>query len=314
MKIANFLDCSFNLEKGTFCPYKKPNNTLLYIRSDSNHPPNITKQLPKMIEKRLSELSCNEQEFIKSKDPYEKALNDSGYKHKFEYLTSNPRRRTRSRTITWFNPPFNAAVTTNIGKQFLSLINKHFPSNNKYSKIFNRNTVKLSYSCTPNIKSIITSHNKRVTNGQDTATTRPCNCKKYICPLNGECRNSAVIYKATIETQNAEKQKEYIGMSETEFKLRFYNHESSFKNFHHRSKTTLSQYVWRMKEEGEPYQIKWNLLSKARPYICGTRKCDLCISEKFEIIKSSTNRTLNKRTEIANKCKHRAKFKLKNFK
>ena len=103
-------------------------------------------------------------------------------------------------------------------------------------------------------------------------------------------------------------------MAETEFKLRFYNHESSFKNYQHRSKTTLSQYVWKMKEEGEPFEIKWNLLSKSRPYVCGSRKCDLCISEKFEILKNQTNKTLNKRTEIANKCKHRAKFKLKNFK
>ena len=51
--IVNFLDCSFNLDKGTFGPYKKPNNDLLYISSDSNHPPNIKKQLPKMLPKMI---------------------------------------------------------------------------------------------------------------------------------------------------------------------------------------------------------------------------------------------------------------------
>ena len=41
------------------------------------------------------------------------------------------------------------------------LIEKHFPNNHKYCKIFNKNDVKISYSCMANIKSIIM-HNKEV--------------------------------------------------------------------------------------------------------------------------------------------------------
>ena len=41
-------------------------------------------------------------------------------------------------------------------------VDTHFPIGNKVHKIFNRNTVKVSYSCMSNVKSIITSHNTRI--------------------------------------------------------------------------------------------------------------------------------------------------------
>ena len=51
-------------------------------------------------------------------------------------------------TIMWYTPPYNAAAKTNLGKQFLQLIDRHFPKGHKLHKIINRNTVKISYSCT----------------------------------------------------------------------------------------------------------------------------------------------------------------------
>ena len=53
----------------------------------------------------------------------------------------------------------------------------------KNHAIFNKNTVKVSYSCT---QSIIKSHNKKVIN-KDVKELMPCNCRvKSECPLNGE--------------------------------------------------------------------------------------------------------------------------------
>ena len=46
---VSFLDVSFSLIKGTFQPYKNPNNNLSYINVFSNHPPNIIKCLPNTI-------------------------------------------------------------------------------------------------------------------------------------------------------------------------------------------------------------------------------------------------------------------------
>ena len=79
LKIVDFLDTTFNLNNGTYRPYKKPNDLLLYINKSSNHPPQIINQLPKIINERLSRNSSNEEVFNSSKYQYEKALRDIGY-------------------------------------------------------------------------------------------------------------------------------------------------------------------------------------------------------------------------------------------
>ena len=54
LKIAYFLDITFNLNNGTYRPYKKTNDLLLYTSKSSN-------QLPKIINERLSRSSSNEE-------------------------------------------------------------------------------------------------------------------------------------------------------------------------------------------------------------------------------------------------------------
>ena len=100
-----------------------------------------------------------------SKGEYEKASKESAYKNvSFIYTDKKDikQKRNRSRNIIWFNPPFNNKVSTNVAKQFLNVIDQHFPKSNKLHAIFNRNTVKTSYSCTQNMSSMIESHNKKV--------------------------------------------------------------------------------------------------------------------------------------------------------
>ena len=71
MTVVNHLDFTFNLNDGTYWPYQKPDNIIQYIHIESNHPPNIIKQIPKTIEKRLSQLSSNEEIFNES-EPIER--------------------------------------------------------------------------------------------------------------------------------------------------------------------------------------------------------------------------------------------------
>ena len=309
---VNFLDVTFSLTNENFKPFRKPNSETLYINRQSNHPPSIIKQLPLMIEKRISELSHSEREFSNAKSHYEAALHKSGYNTTLRFTKPPPRNRTRTRNVTFFNPPFNAAVTTNIGKQFLALLDKHFPPHNKYHKLFNRNNVKLSYSCSPSMGSIISSHNKSILNSSRIQPEPPaCNCRNQ-CPMDrtGDCRVSNVVYKATVTPNNASAPKEYIGVSSTEFKMRYANHKQSFENITKRDATSLSQHIWNLKEQKVTYTINWRILSKCEPYRCGAKHCNLCLSEKFEILRSDPSKTLNKRTEIVGKCRHRAKFKL----
>ena len=105
--------------------------------------------------------------------PYQKAIDESGYNFK---LTYNPEanqttrnRKNRKRNITWYNPPWDVNVKTNLGKKFLGIVDKCFSQNHPLHKIFNRHTLKLSYSCMPNMKTIIASHKCP---NDDTAATK----------------------------------------------------------------------------------------------------------------------------------------------
>ena len=73
LKEVNFLDVTFNITNGAFRPYKKANDKLLYIRTSSNHPPQIIKQLPNAINERLSYNSSDEAVFNSTKVEYEDA-------------------------------------------------------------------------------------------------------------------------------------------------------------------------------------------------------------------------------------------------
>ena len=83
-KVVNFLDVTLDLSKDIFMPYLKPNNPLLYVHKDSNHPPSIIKNIPESINKRLSDLSKNEEIFNESVPAYQEALDNAGYTFKFK--------------------------------------------------------------------------------------------------------------------------------------------------------------------------------------------------------------------------------------
>ena len=92
------------------------------------------------------------------------------------------------RKVIWFSPPYSLNVKTNIGKVFLKLVRKRFPRSDKLSKIFNLNTIKISYSSMPNVKNLIKQHNSKILNKDRDKIQRPCNCRiKEICPLNDKC-------------------------------------------------------------------------------------------------------------------------------
>ena len=107
LKEVDFLDVSLNLRNGTYRPYKKPNNILLYVHSLLNHPPNVIKQIPNSIQERLS----NEEIFNTAKCGYEDALKKSEFKVVFKYTKNQ---RHTSPIIIWFNSTFNKAVSTNV--------------------------------------------------------------------------------------------------------------------------------------------------------------------------------------------------------
>ena len=267
-----------------FFPYRKQSNTLLYNHSESKHPPSIIKQLPLMTNKLILNLSWNENEFNKAKPLYESALNSSGFNcsMKFKAPVENAR-RNRNRKVIWFNPPYSLNVKTNIGKVFLKLVRKHFPRSHKLSKIFNLNTIKISYSSMPNVKNLIKQHNSKILNKDRDKIQRPCNCRiKESCPLNGKCLHQCMVYKAEVSTNTT--YKEYYGASEGEFKSRYNNHTQSFRNISHINDTELFKYLWKLKANETDYHLKWSIKSYASRYKWGTRRYDLFLTEKMIIV------------------------------
>ena len=78
-----------------------------------------------MINKRLSDLSCNEEEYGNSKPLCETVLHESGYKTTITYTkTTTANNRNRTPNIIWFKPAFCQNVKTNIGKTFIKLVKK----------------------------------------------------------------------------------------------------------------------------------------------------------------------------------------------
>jgi hypothetical protein len=166
------------------------------------------KEIPNMVNQRLCSLSCNEDVFNRAKPPYEKALADSGFHSDLNYKEEQPQevdarqKRKRKRKTIWFNPPYSSNVRTNIGSKFLKLIQEHFPPNHRYSKIFNRYNIKLSYSCMPNVSSTIKQHNTSLLHPEETNGKGGCNCQVGgNCPHPQWCMSIQMMNDCTTESQ-----------------------------------------------------------------------------------------------------------------
>ena len=103
-----------------------------------------------MVSKRLSNNSSNKEILDNAKPPYEEALGLrlSGYDN--VDITFQPKVDIKKPTkkpkdkILFCNLPWNMARKTNIGKEFLSLIDMF--KNTPQGKFINRHKIKLSYS------------------------------------------------------------------------------------------------------------------------------------------------------------------------
>jgi len=316
LKVVNYLDVTFNLTNESYRPYRKPNDEPLYISTKSNHPPTIIRQLPAAINRRISDISCNQEMFDNAKPLYEKALKSSGFTENLIYTrpkTPTPAKKNRKRKIIWFNPPFSKNVQTNVGKTFLNLIQKHFPPKHKFNCIFNKNNVKISYSCMPNMATIITNHNKQIISNNTTPLQNGCNCrKKEQCPLDNNCLSTSLVYNAHVTTDEDSTGKNYIGLTEGTFKQRYTQHKLSFQNRKYTNSTELSKYIWKLKDDKKNYVINWSIITSASSYNNMSKRCNLCLAEKLSIIKANKASLFNKRSELISKCRHENKYYLMN--
>ena len=194
-------------------------------------------------------------------------------------------------------------VKTNIGRTFFKLLQKHFPSIHPTYTIFNKNKIKVSYSCFPNIKFIISSHNKHILNSNN--TEYGCNCNnRDECPLEDECLTPRIVYRADVTNNKTDEHKYYYGISDTPFKERYENHKTSFRHRSHLTASDLSKYYWKLVDKGTAPTIKFSIAKRVKGNIF-INKCNLCLSEKAFIIRNLDDvNMLNKRSEFISKCRH----------
>ena len=84
------------------------------------------------------------------------------------------------------------------------------------------------------------------------------------CPLEGKCRESSIMYKATLKSDSITRH--YYGCSETVFKTRFNNHKQSFVHRYKRNATELSKAIWNAKDAGTNPTIEWSIAAETSPY------------------------------------------------
>ena len=311
-----------NLNDGTYHPFIKPNSSTKYVSADSSHPPRVLKNLSSGISKRLSMVSSNKQMFDSEAPYYQEALRNAGFKEDLMYWEeSEPRapeerksrKKNRGRKVLWFNPPWSSNVKTKVGRIFLSLLDKHFPPGSPLHKLFNRNNVKIGYSCCPSMKRYIAAHNARILkNLTPVPPNRTCNCDSVSsCPLQGQCMIPSIVYKGVARSRDGAK--EYIGQTMRTFKKRLSGHKHSFKNPNRKNETTLSTYVWSLKEKGLDYTVDYTLIRPAEQYRRGDKACQLCLMEKTFIATNNHQDSLNKRSEILNPCLHKLPHRLDNY-
>ena len=230
---------------------------------------------------------------------YQEALSKSGYNIQLSFnppQTTPPKRGKKSRTkeVTWFNPPWNDGVKTNVGKRFLRILDTSFTNDNPLKKLLKRSTVKIGYKCMPNMGTLVSSHNNKLLRRNTIQPAQGCNCRDgpHTCPL---------------PTQDCQKESDgvehYTGLTGGSFKDRWSKHNSDINLS--KASTTLSSHILKLKEARKPYTITWDIMDRAPVFSPVSRKCRLCLKEIYYIMFKPESATLNQRKELFNTCRHR---------
>ena len=156
---------------------------------------------------------------------------------------------------------------------------------------------------TPNIVYMATVTTRTNSQGNDSANDTCNDTPINGTPINDTTHNNP--QNQTIET------KFYIGSTEN-FKQRYNNHKKSFNNKAYSNETSLSKYIWQLKDSNKQFTIAWKIIKITSGYNNVSKNCSLCLSEKYSIcLFKDKGNLLNKRSELISKCRHSNKHLLK---
>ena len=158
-------------------------------------------------------------------------------------------------------------------------------------------------------------HNNKNLNRAADAQTYHCSCPGknpdtcLIFPGIG-CTISNIVYRATVTRADTSHKETYTGSTCQTFKGRLNTgHNPDIRN-RSRDGTTLSAYIWGLKDQGIAYTLKLDVIRKAAPWNPITKVCRLCIAEKHHILFHPEDASLNQRSEFFSACKHKRRHLL----
>ena len=229
--------------------------------------------------------------------------------------------KNKNRRVIWFNMQFCRLTNFNIGKYFLNLLDRHLNRDNPLRTSFDRNSVKISYSCANNMHSILSNnnnHNRRLLVELNRNSRRhskvSCNSRrKQECPrADDEIRRTSHTKRAFPPVEhNNDGERVYIGIFAGIWKQGLYNHWKSFSNPRLRNQIALSKYFCNLKDQGLTSEIKWKIVRQSSTANSFNGRCNLCSDKKISIINFKDCRRLpNECNTLVFKCKHKSKFKL----
>ena len=213
--------------------------------------------------------------------------------------------------ILWYNPPTHQHRT-----QIPCLVDKHFPKDHKLKKIFNRNTIKISYNCMNNTKQIIDSHNKRILTASiladDTAAAATINNKTQLptkerIPARRELPAAISNLPSHRHTQRQQHDRNLHRTHRKRLQNKIKKPHRIIPHAKHRNSTELSKHIWTLKDKNIEHFICWRILSSRSPYNSSSKRCNPCLKEKFLIICRPKLSTLNKCNERVSSSRHRNK-------
>ena len=100
-----------------------------------------------------------------------------------------------------------------------------------------------------------------------------------------------------------------MGIAKSNWNQRLHNHRQNFNDKKHKKDTTLSSYLWALKENHNQIpKLTWSIVRFAPGYSNISKRCLLCLHEKLLIL------TYCNPAELLAQCHHENKFLLSNYK
>ena len=95
--------------------------------------------------------------------------------------------------------------------------------------------------------------------------------------MKGKCLSDNIVYRCDVTTDNEDESRFYLGSCSTQWKSRLHNHTKSFTHARYSNETTLSTYIWELKNADKAFNLSWSIAAKANSYhpLAGNTVCHL---------------------------------------